>query len=150
LTERPGDLVPANRFDAAAELARTQPLLVPSPLPPIAATFYLAGGCWNLALALNTRTGLPIELYHHRGRPTHAYVVDDVAAIDARGYNPLRLVRAGAAASERVEPDELLAMLGGLPNGAAIVAVVQRDDFRAAAERAATVVLDAIGWAHGP
>lgn len=119
-----------------------------SPLPEIAEAFYTMGGCWNLALAINAKTQLPIELYYQGGRPTHAYVVDgqDDSAIDARGRNPVRLARLGAERTRTVTPDELFEVLEvEVPNGTVVVSVVRRSDWVSAADETAAVVLAAVG-----
>ena len=109
-----------------------------SPLPPLAEIFYTHGGCWNLVLAIHDRTRLPIEVYCGGGRLRHAYVVDGDTAIDARGRNELRIVRAGAERTRVVQPPELLEMLSTeAENGAAAVAVIQQKTWTAAASRAA-------------
>lgn len=113
-----------------------------SPLPEIAVTFYTMAGCWSLALAINERTGLPIEVYYRAGRPRHAYVVDGELAVDANGTNPLRLVRAGAESTRRVTPAELDELLATeTPGGQDTVAVVHQAAWVEAAARAADAVL---------
>jgi len=134
------DLVPRKLRAAVAQLPPT-PLLAPSPLPPLAVTWYTMGGCWSLALALHDETGLPIELYHRGGRPIHAYVVDGDYALDARGRNELRLVRGGAERLEQIDTEEELvaAIELAAPD---IAELLGNAEVRDAATRAARVVLE--------
>lgn len=126
----------------AAEDDAIAALVGPPALPRIANTYYTTGGCWNLALALHERTGLPIELYVRAdGKPAHGYVVNDEDgyAIDARGRIPIQQARAGASESPRVTPDELLELLDTLgPVGE----FVREPDSIEHADRATEIVLD--------
>lgn len=134
------ELVPRKFRTAVAALPPT-PLLAPSPLPPLAVTWYTMGGCWSLALALHEETGLPIELYSIGGHPRHAYVVDGDVALDARGRNELRRVRGGADDLEQVDTEELL--VARLEPVAPDIAELLGDtDVRGAATRAARVILE--------
>ena len=133
------DLIPRKLRGLVASLEPT-PLVAPSPLPALAVTWYTMGGCWSLALALREETGLPIELYYLRGRPSHAYVVDGDDALDARGRNDLRLVRLGAERLEQVDAEELMARL--TPVAPDIAELVDDAEVREAATRAARLVLN--------
>jgi hypothetical protein len=151
----PDDLVPQDQVaECEALLASTDPALMSlraafgpkSSLPPVAEIFYTSGGCWNLALAIHEKTELPIEVYFRGTQPTHAYVVDGEYALDARGRNPLRRVRLGAARTQTVTPAELFAMFeSDLETGMSVARVVRRPDWVAAAARAAEIVVDSHG-----
>lgn len=136
---RDDDLVPRRLRAMVAQLPPT-PLLVPSPLPPLAVTWYTMGGCWSLALALHEETGFPIELYSAGGRLKHAYVVDGEYALDATGRNPLRLVRLGGELPEQVETEEqLVARLELEVDG--VTELLTNAEVRECATRAARVIL---------
>lgn len=142
-------LVPEGRFEEYQQRAEHNPLSMLTPLPPVAAAFYLGGGCWNLALAVHERTGLPIEVYYRDVLPRHAYVVEGDTALDAWGRRPLRFARAGTERSEAVTRYELLTRLRETPEGDRLVAEVERPELREAADRAAELLLEALGWKPG-
>lgn len=136
------DLVPKR---LVALVAQEPPALqlVPSPLPQLAFTWYVSGGCWSLALALHAATGLPIEIFHWVDGPRHAYIVDGDYAIDARGRNLLRLARAGAARLDQVNGiDQLVAMTKDV--APELRTLLDAVDVRSCAARAAAVILAAV------
>jgi hypothetical protein len=131
------------RAECERRAAEPDPLRFPSPLPDAAAIYYTSAGCWSLAIALHEETGLPIELYCHRGRPTHAYVLDGDRAIDYRGRIPAQMARAGAERVERSDPAGIEAHLEKIaPLGVKLIA---EEEYRVKAATTARLILSAEG-----
>lgn len=123
-------------------------LLAESPLPRLAAHHYTTGGCYILAGAMASMTGLPIGVTTRFDEiPRHAFVVHGNDYIDAFGRQLLAELKQRDHVVEDLDIRQVADMLAAHPNGAKIRADLASNESKRYAVAAAGVVLAASGFA---
>jgi len=133
-------------LELADEAADGRPLAA-SPLPRLAAHHYTTGGCYSLAGAMASMTGLPIGVTVDPDNiPRHAFVVHGKDYIDAFGRQPLAELSARERIVEGLGIRQVADMLLAHDNGPKIRADLTSAESKQYAVAAAEVVLAVSGF----